>query len=601
MQPGLPGVTIDTHIFRAAELHRHVDRQSHAGAADRGAARDPGARRVPLRVAHRADQRRRDPAVAGGGRARAQRARRDDQRDGAGGARDRRSASSSTTRSSTSRTSGGVCASTAQEGSTTSPARIIVDASLEVRSSIVYATMIIVVAAGAGLPPAGPHRHVLPPARPLVRAGGARVAGGRADRHAGAEHDPAAQGAARAPRCRLSCAWLKRGYGWAALAGHPSGRARPIVVVVVDRCRRRRGRAVPRGVAGSRRSRSGTSSGHWITKPGTSLEEEVRIVSRAGNGAAGRSRRRITSAPTSARPSWRTRWPASTSARTGSPSIRTPTTSKTLASIQEVVDSYPGTFHDVQTYLNERIDEVLTGTSEPIVVRIFGNDLEVAPPEGGVVRDVTGEVDGRRAMPFVEFQEGRPAAPGRGEPRCGAALRPQARRRAPGGRDHDGERGGRRHLPRRASVRRARLEHAGDAQQRDEPARASARHAGRRARASGRRRRHPDQADAERRPSRRRVAEHRRRCRRRRTRPRRRRRRRRGPPPGRSTSRSGTTRSCSASTRSGRTLRSACSSTASAPQSRSSSSCRRRSGAGGWRRSPSSPCRWPSSVACWRR
>ena len=40
---------------------------------------------------------------------------------------------------------------------------------------------------------------------------------------------------------------------------------------------------------------------------------------------------------------------------------------KTVAQIQEVVDRYPGAFHDVQTYLNERIDEVLTGSSDPIV------------------------------------------------------------------------------------------------------------------------------------------------------------------------------------------------------------------------------------------
>ena len=33
----------------------------------------------------------------------------------------------------------------------------------------------------------------------------------------------------------------------------------------------------------------------------------------------------------------------------------------TVAAIQEVVDGYPGLFHNVLTYLNERIDEVLTG------------------------------------------------------------------------------------------------------------------------------------------------------------------------------------------------------------------------------------------------
>jgi Cu/Ag efflux pump CusA len=50
---------------------------------------------------------------------------------------------------------------------------------------------------------------------------------------------------------------------------------------------------------------------------------------------------------------------------------------KTLASVHRTVEGYPGLYRDVQTYLRERIKEVLTGTSESIVVRIFGPDLEV--------------------------------------------------------------------------------------------------------------------------------------------------------------------------------------------------------------------------------
>jgi CzcA family heavy metal efflux pump len=49
----------------------------------------------------------------------------------------------------------------------------------------------------------------------------------------------------------------------------------------------------------------------------------------------------------------------------------------TRAAIQEVVDGYPGLRRDVQTYLKERIREVLTGSSDAIVVRIFGPDLKV--------------------------------------------------------------------------------------------------------------------------------------------------------------------------------------------------------------------------------
>jgi Cu/Ag efflux pump CusA len=48
---------------------------------------------------------------------------------------------------------------------------------------------------------------------------------------------------------------------------------------------------------------------------------------------------------------------------------------KTLNSVQELVDGYPGLVRDVQTYLKERIREVLTGSSDTVVIRIYGQDL----------------------------------------------------------------------------------------------------------------------------------------------------------------------------------------------------------------------------------
>jgi Cu/Ag efflux pump CusA len=44
---------------------------------------------------------------------------------------------------------------------------------------------------------------------------------------------------------------------------------------------------------------------------------------------------------------------------------------KTLDEVHKVVEYYPGLYRDVQTYLRERIKEVLTGASESIVVRIY--------------------------------------------------------------------------------------------------------------------------------------------------------------------------------------------------------------------------------------
>ena len=60
----------------------------------------------------------------------------------------------------------------------------------------------------------------------------------------------------------------------------------------------------------------------------------------------------------------------------------------TVDAIQTVVDGYPGIRRDVQTYLKERVKEVLTGTSEAIVVRIYGPDLEV-------LRELADDVESR--------------------------------------------------------------------------------------------------------------------------------------------------------------------------------------------------------------
>lgn len=48
----------------------------------------------------------------------------------------------------------------------------------------------------------------------------------------------------------------------------------------------------------------------------------------------------------------------------------------TVAEVQQIVDGYPGLYRDLLTYLTERIKEVLTGTSASIVVRLYGPDLD---------------------------------------------------------------------------------------------------------------------------------------------------------------------------------------------------------------------------------
>ncbi len=67
---------------------------------------------------------------------------------------------------------------------------------------------------------------------------------------------------------------------------------------------------------------------------------------------------------------------------------------ETLAKVQEVVDGYPGLRRDVQTYLKDRIREVLTGSSETIVVKIFGDNLETLRTTAGQVQEMMAQVPG---------------------------------------------------------------------------------------------------------------------------------------------------------------------------------------------------------------
>jgi CzcA family heavy metal efflux pump len=67
---------------------------------------------------------------------------------------------------------------------------------------------------------------------------------------------------------------------------------------------------------------------------------------------------------------------------------------ETLASVQSMVDGYPGLVRDVQTYLKERIREVLTGSSEAIVIQIYGEDLDVLRAKADEIEHEMSTVEG---------------------------------------------------------------------------------------------------------------------------------------------------------------------------------------------------------------
>jgi CzcA family heavy metal efflux pump len=84
----------------------------------------------------------------------------------------------------------------------------------------------------------------------------------------------------------------------------------------------------------------------------------------------------------------------------------------TVAQIQSVVDGYPGLTRDLLTYLKERIKEVLSGGSGAIVVRIFGPGVEGLQQQAAVVaaamKDITGitnlQVEQQVLVPQIELR-----------------------------------------------------------------------------------------------------------------------------------------------------------------------------------------------------
>ena len=99
-----------------------------------------------------------------------------------------------------------------------------------------------------------------------------------------------------------------------------------------------------------------------------------------------RSQGCATSARISVRRSWRTRSSAWPTARTGSASIPRSTTTRRSPPSRKWWTAIPAYYRGVETYLDERIEEVLSGESEPIVVRIFGSDLTVLREQAERVR-----------------------------------------------------------------------------------------------------------------------------------------------------------------------------------------------------------------------
>lgn len=135
---------------------------------------------------------------------------------------------------------------------------------------------------------------------------------------------------------------------------------------------------------------------HWVEKPGVSLEamdritirvsRELRSIPGVRNFGAHIGRAEVSDEVVG--PNFTELWISL------DPKIDYEATVK---KIQEVVDGYPGLYRDLLTYLRERIKEVLTGSSATLVVRVYGENLDTLREKAEEIRaaiaDIKGVVD----------------------------------------------------------------------------------------------------------------------------------------------------------------------------------------------------------------
>src|SRR3954451_18385748 len=67
---------------------------------------------------------------------------------------------------------------------------------------------------------------------------------------------------------------------------------------------------------------------------------------------------------------------------------------ETLAAIENLTNEYPGLFRETQTYLDERIEEVVSGGKEPIIVRVYGPDLTVLREKANEINHIMAGIEG---------------------------------------------------------------------------------------------------------------------------------------------------------------------------------------------------------------
>lgn len=272
-------------------------------------------------------------------------------------------------------------------------AKVIVDASLEVRSPIVYATLIIVMASvpvfllqgltGAFFRPLTVSYTLAILASMLVALTVTPALTFLLLKRVPVERR-------ESPLAR----WLQRGYGWALtkIIQRPKPAYGAFLALTLASVL-----AVPQlgsSLFPSFKERDFLI--HWITTPGTSQPEMQRIT--IGLSARLRAIPGVRTFGTHIGQAFLGEEIAGVNFGENWISIDPKADyDKTLAAVKSTVASYPGIYRDVLTYLNERIEEVLTGSKESVVVRVYGQDLRTIRSLGDRLRrkihDIPGIVD----------------------------------------------------------------------------------------------------------------------------------------------------------------------------------------------------------------
>jgi CzcA family heavy metal efflux pump len=277
-----------------------------------------------------------------------------------------------------------------REGSNKSIARIILEASLEVRTPIVYATLIIVLAVLPIFFMQGLSGTFF---KPLVLS---YVLAMLASLVVAVTVTPAMslillRNVSLEGRESPLVLWLRRIYG--NLLGRATRTPRPayITVAVVTVLGVAIWPLMGQSLLPSFKERDFLM--HWVTSPGTSHPEMVRITTRAsrelraipGVRNFGAHIGQAYAADEVVGINFGENWISV------DPSVDY---DETVAAIGKVVEGYPGLYRDLQTYLKERIREVLTGAGEAIVIRIFGPELDVLRTKAEEVRKAMSGIPG---------------------------------------------------------------------------------------------------------------------------------------------------------------------------------------------------------------